>query len=358
MDDNDFMRRALALAGKGNTSPNPLVGCVIVKNGRVMAEGFHRKAGLPHAEIEALRKLKCGEARGSTLYVTLEPCCHHGRTPPCTDAIIKAGVKRVVAAMRDPNPLVAGKGAMILRNAGVEVNVGVLRKEAEQLNEAYVHFMKTVTPFVTLKSAMSLDGKIAAKTGDSKWITGEKARKRVHDLRSRVDAVLVGVGTVLKDDPRLTCRVKGGRDPLRVIVDSHLRIPLEAKVLGDGNVVVATTKRHSLQKKKRLDNRGVDVWVVAEKNRRVNLTDLARVLGEIGVRSILIEGGGEVNASAIQAGIVNKVLFFISPMIVGGREAKTPVEGEGTKKIREAVKVRNSTVERIGDDFLVTGYLK
>jgi diaminohydroxyphosphoribosylaminopyrimidine deaminase/5-amino-6-(5-phosphoribosylamino)uracil reductase len=358
MEDEDYMRRALELSGMGFTSPNPMVGCVIVKDGRIIAEGYHRRAGLPHAEIDALKKLKLRQARNATMYVTLEPCCHYGRTPPCTDTIIKAGVARVVASMRDPNPLVAGKGFKALREAGIKVEVGLLSKEAHKLNEAYVHYMKTGTPYVILKSAESLDGKIATSSGESRWITGEKARKQVHELRARTDAVLVGIGTILKDDPKLTCRINGGRDPLRIIVDSSLRIPTNAKVLADRNVVVATTRKHSKTKKKKLEGMGVSVFILKDKEGHVDLKDLMRVLGEVGVTTLLIEGGGEINAAALKAKIVNKIMFYIAPKIIGGRNAKTPVEGDGTRKLEEALQLTDVSAKTVGDDILITAYVK
>lgn len=358
MTNEAYMRRAIKLARKGNASPNPRVGCVIVKKRKIIAEGYHKKAGLPHAEVDALKKLKKNEAQCSTMYVTLEPCCHFGRTPPCTDAIIKAGVKKVYAAMKDPNPLVSGKGIRKLKKAGIKVDVGLLKKDAARLNEAYIHHAKTGLPFITMKTAMSLDGKIATSTGDSKWITSRKAREKVHEIRSRTDAILVGVETLITDNPQLTSRIKGGRDPLRIIVDSRLRIPLNAKVFKDEKVVIATTLKHNKNKKKQLDAKCVDVWIVQERDGHVDLADLMRVLGEVGVTSVLIEGGGEVNAGALESGIVNKIHFFIAPKIIGGRNAKTPVEGNGIKKIKDALKLENTVIEKIGNDFLVTGYLK
>lgn len=356
--DEEFMRRAIELAGKGFTSPNPMVGCVIVKDGGIIAEGFHGRAGRPHAEAAALKKLRGGKAKGATMYVNLEPCRHFGRTPPCTDAIILAGIKRVVAAMKDPNPQVAGEGFKTLRKAGVKVEVGVLGEEAERLNEAYVHFLKKKRPYVILKSAMSLDGKIASATGDSKWVTGEKARRVGRILRGRADAVVVGIGTVMKDDPRLTCRIRGGRDPLRVIVDSMLRIPLKSRALADDNALIATTRKHDKKKRRGLERAGVKVVVADSGDGRVSLRKLVKKLGESGVRSVLIEGGGELNASALKEGLVDKAYFFIAPKIVGGRNAKTPVEGEGAEKIGEAIRLSDTTVEKIGEDFLVTGYPK
>jgi diaminohydroxyphosphoribosylaminopyrimidine deaminase/5-amino-6-(5-phosphoribosylamino)uracil reductase len=348
MSDVEFMSRALELSKKGNPSPNPYVGAVIVKNGVILSEGFHRRAGLPHAEVEALKK--CRDPQDAVLYVTVEPCSHHGRTPPCTEAIIDAGISRVVYGMDDPNPLVSGREE--LRKAGLKVKGGVLRQEIERLNEAFIKYVKTGRPFVTLKAGMSLDGKIAAASGESKWITSKESRRIVHELRSRHEAVLVGVGTVLKDDPRLTCRLKGGRNPLKIILDSRLRIPLDAKVLEDGNVVVATTERFNRRKMRGLGKKA-DVWVVGEE--RVDLDGLMGKLGGGGITSVLIEGGGEVNASMLKAGIVDKLVLFIAPKIITGRDV--PVfGGEGITLLRDAVGVEITSVERAGGDLVVEAY--
>jgi len=355
MDDVFFMKKALELAEGAFTSPNPMVGCVIVKNSRIVGQGYHKRAGKPHAEIEALKKAG-SKAKGATVYVTLEPCCHYGKTPPCTDAIIKAGVKKVVAAMYDPNPLVSGKGVKALRNAGIKVEVGVLGLEAARLNEAYIKKITSRKPFVVLKSAMSLDGKIATKTGDSKWISSKESRKLVHLLRGRCDAIMVGANTVIVDNPRLTSRIRGGRDPLRVIVDDSLKSPPSSNVFDEGNVLVATTKKASLKKKKALEKKGVRVRVLGEK--KVDLRKLVRILGKDGATSILIEGGGGLNASALEQKIVDKMLFFIAPKIIGGRDAKTPVEGDGVDQVSKSIKVREMNSIKIGSDTLIEAYLR
>lgn len=355
MKDVGYIRRALALAERGFTSPNPMVGCVIVKDNRIVGEGFHKRAGMPHAEGEALKKAG-GKARGATMYVTLEPCCHFGRTPPCTDAVISAGISKVVAAMRDPNPIVAGKGFAALRKAGVRVKVGVLSDEAEKLNEAYIKRMKTGRPFVILKTAMSADGKISTKTGDSKWISSEESRKMVHVLRSRCDAVVVGANTVVVDDPRLTSRIRGGRNPLRVVVDDKLKSPLNAKFFADDNAIVATTSKANAKKKKALEKKGVRVLVLGKEE--VDLRKLVRALTRTGATSVLIEGGGTLNASALNQKIVDKIMFFIAPKIIGGANAKTPVEGKGIIRVEKALRIKDITATQVGCDILIEGYLK
>ncbi|MFH1404192.1 MAG: bifunctional diaminohydroxyphosphoribosylaminopyrimidine deaminase/5-amino-6-(5-phosphoribosylamino)uracil reductase RibD [Candidatus Altiarchaeota archaeon] len=345
MKDSDFMRRALELSRKGNPSPNPYVGAVIVKNGRIIGEGYHRRAGMPHAEVEALRK--CANPRGATLYVTLEPCSHHGRTPPCTDAILDAGISKVVYGMRDPNPLVSG--GRVLRRAGVEVVSGVLSGEVERLNEVFVKHVKTGMPFVTLKSGMTLDGKIATSSGESKWITSPESRRMVQELRGGSDAILVGINTVLMDDPSLTCRLRGWRDPIRVIMDSRLRIPLDAKVLKDDNVIIATSKRHGKKKEKLLEGKA-RVWVMGDDH--VDFRKLMRRLGKEGVTSVLIEGGGEVNASALKSGLVDRMLLFMAPTILCGRE--TPAfGGEGAPSLSKAFRLDFTDFRRMGRDLMI-----
>ena len=352
------MRRALRLAGKGwgKVSPNPMVGAVLVKGRMVVAEGYHRMTGEKHAEVEVLERAG-QKARGSTMYVNLEPCTHYGKTPPCTGRIIKAGIKRVVIAMRDPNPLVSGKGIAELKRAGIEVEAGLLKKEAKKLNEVYVKFIITGMPFVIVKIAMTLDGKIAAESGDSKWITGEKARKFVHRIRSGVDGILVGINTVIRDDPELRVRYgKHDSNPLKVIVDSRCRISLNARVLDNpSNVIIAASRL--CRRSKKLKESGVRVLTIKRKDGRVDLLKLVRKLGQMNITSLLIEGGGEVIASAISSGIVDKMLFFIAPSIIGGRCAPTPVEGKGIEKISEAIKVRRMKVRRFGEDILIEGYL-
>lgn len=344
-----YMALAIRLAMKGSPSPNPFVGAVLVKNKRVISTGYHRKAGAPHAEINALKK---GNAKGATLYVNLEPCSHYGKTGPCTKAIIEAGVKKVVIGMEDPNQLV--KGIEELRKRGIKVEVGIMEKEAKRLNEVFIKYIKTGLPFVVLKTAMSLDGKIACNNGKSKWITNSKSRKYVHELRDRYDAILVGIETVLKDNPRLTCRIKGGRDPLRVILDSRLRIPSNSNALKDSNVIIATTKNHSKRKRKLLERKGINVLVAGE--RKVNLKKLMRKLGKGGITSVVIEGGSEVNASALKEGIVDKVLFFISPKLITGRSALSPVGGDGISGMNKAIRLEDVSIRRFGEDMLVEGY--
>jgi len=356
------MRRALELAAlaRGKTSPNPLVGAVVVKDGVIVGEGYHRKAGTPHAEVIALQEAGA-RAKGADLYVSLEPCCHYGRTPPCTKAIIEAGIKRVVVACEDPNPLVAGKGIEILRQAGITVDVGVLREEARRLNEVFFKYITTGRPFVTLKAAMSLDGKIATFTGDSKWITGEQARQYAHQMRAEHDAVMVGIGTVLADDPLLTVRLPGeDRRPLRVIVDSRLRIPLESRIVltakGFPTVVAAVRHEGNQGKKKSLEERGVEVWELPADRGRVDLKALLGELGKREVTSVLLEGGATLNASALEAGVVDKFVFFIAPKIIGGSRAPGPVGGNGAKKIEDAWLVSELEFTKVGEDLMITCY--
>jgi diaminohydroxyphosphoribosylaminopyrimidine deaminase / 5-amino-6-(5-phosphoribosylamino)uracil reductase len=357
MDDESLMNRTLALASRarGRTSPNPLVGAVIVKDGRIIAEGYHRKPNTPHAEALAL--LDAGEdARSSTLYINLEPCCHtEKRTPPCSRAIIKAGIKRVVVAMQDPNPKVSGRGIQELERAGVEISIGVLEEKAKRLNESYIKYITTKRPFVTLKVAMTLDGKIATPEGQSKWITGKEARCLVHRLRNGTDAVLTAIGTVKADDPELTARIRGGRDPLRVVIDPHLRMPLNARVLkAPPETIIVAREKESGDKIKHLENTGVKFIFFKEK---LDLFWLMERLGEMEITSVLVEGGSSLNAHALNEGIVDKVMFFIAPKIIGGRDSYPPVGGKTFKKLEEAYSLRDMRVRRLGDDLLVEGYL-
>lgn len=357
------MRRALELAGKaaGRTSPNPMVGAVIVKNDRVIAEGYHRKAGRPHGEIEALRK--AGKlTRGAQMFVNLEPCCHQGRTPPCTDAIVESGIKEVFVGMRDPNPLVAGKGIRQLKRAGITVHSGLLKSECRCLNEVFVKYIQTGKPFVTLKSALSLDGKIATSTGDSQWITGPEAREQVHRMRDQVDAILVGARTVLKDNPRLTTRLKKGkgRNPARVILDAKAEIPLKARVFHHANrerVVYVTTSKASAIRMNRLKDRGVKVNVISNKNSHISLIKLIELLGEMEIASVLLEGGSGITASALKEGIVDKVVLFLAPLIIGGESAPGVVGGPGIKSLKQALPIKNLMVTPVGADWMAEGYL-
>ena len=352
------MHEALRIAAnaRGRTSPNPMVGAVIVKDGRIIAEGWHRQAGTPHAEVHALRM--AGDlAKGSTLYVTLEPCSHFGRTPPCANAIVEAGIKKVVAAMSDPNPKVAGRGFQILRDADIEVEVGVCEEEARKLNEVFIKWVTTNKPFVTLKTAMSLDGKIATSTGQSKWITSEASRQRVHELRDTHDAIIVGIGTVLADNPSLTTRIEGGKNPIRIIVDSKARIPLDSNVITDGQAktIIAVTQNAPLNKIDAIVKAGADVIFTGE-SEQVNLDMLLNELARREITSVFVEGGGTLNFSLIEAGLVDKVCAFIAPKIIGGHNALTPVEGNGFENLSDAIRLKDITAEMIDNDILITGY--
>ena len=356
------MREALRIAahGRGRTSPNPMVGAVLVKDGRIVGEGWHRKAGTEHAEIHALRM--AGDlAHGATLYVTLEPCSHTGRTGPCAKAVIEAGVRRVVAAMEDPNPLVSGRGFQMLREAGVEVACGLLEPEARRLNEAFLTWVTKKRPFVTLKMAMTLDGKTATAGGESKWITGEEARLRGHILRDENDAILVGIGTVLADRPSLTTRLPevNGKNPLRIILDSKARTPLDEPMLHDGAapVLIATTETAPKENVERLRAAGAEV-LFAGAGQTVDLPLLLQSLGERKICSLLVEGGSTVHFSFLQEKLVDKIYAFIAPMLVGGKGATPAVGGEGFSRLADAARLTDIKTETIGADLCVSGYIR
>ncbi len=368
--DESWMRRALRLAARGaaHTSPNPMVGAVIVADGYVIGEGYHHAVGGPHAEVWALRE--AGDAaRGATMYVTLEPCSHYGRTPPCTDAIIAARLGRVVAAVLDPDPRVNGAGVAKLRAAGIEVEVGVLEAEARALNAPYFKHKATGLPLVSLKLAMSLDGKIATRTGESKWITGERVRRFAHKLRAIHDAVMVGIGTVLADDPKLTVRISNLESRIsnrRIVVDSLARTPPTAALLTADRrpPVIAVTDAAPHERVAALREAGAEVWVLAGEGqeasscptgRRVDLSGLMRRLGEQQVQSVLIEGGGTLASAALAAGLVDRVYFLIAPLIIGGAAAPTAVGGEGIARLADAWHITNMKMRRIGEDVLITG---
>ncbi len=357
--DEVLMDVALAAAAAADfaTSPNPMVGCVIARDGEVIATGFHRKAGGPHAEIEALSAV-ADAARGADVYVTLEPCAHQGRTPPCTEALIAAGPRRVVAAMIDPNPAVSGRGVAALRAAGIIVEVGTREDRARRLNEFYVKHATTGLPFVTAKFAASLDGKIATSGGDSRWITSGAMRQSSHRLRHVHDAILVGVNTVVADDPELTTRIDGGRSPLRVVVDTTLRIPEGARALrpDPGGALVATTARADPERLGRLRDAGVEIEIVEPSSSGVDLGALMALLGARGVLSVLIEGGARVHGAAFDAQIVDKVVAMLAPRIIGGALAPNAVAGRGAPDLAAAPLLRDVTVERVGPDLVVTGY--
>lgn len=357
-DHERYMCQALALARKaaGLTNPNPAVGAVIVKGGRIVGRGYHRKCGLPHAEVEALRDAG-PRARGGTMYVTLEPCDHTGRTGPCTKAIIAAGITKVVIAMRDPNPLTDGRGIRRLASAGIDTVCGICEAEARELNLPFAKFIRTSLPYVTVKTAASLDGKIASRTGDSRWISSEASRRVVHALRGRVDAVMVGSGTVLRDDPRLLPRGSAARLPARVIVDTALRIPVRARVLKEAKkatVYIATAAPAGSRRASRLEKLGAHVLFVPSRRGMVDLAILLRALGELGMMHVLVEGGGGLVAGLVERSLADEFLFFIAPKLIGGRDAVTPVEGAGVAHVKDAFPITIRSVERVGCDLLVT----
>jgi diaminohydroxyphosphoribosylaminopyrimidine deaminase/5-amino-6-(5-phosphoribosylamino)uracil reductase len=366
MEEARHMLLALDLArkGLGTTSPNPMVGAVVVKAGKVVGKGYHRRAGEDHAEAMALREAGI-RAKGATLYTTLEPCAHQGRTPPCVEHILKAGVREVVCAMRDPNPVVNGKGIAGLKQAGVKVKLGLLAGEATRLNEAYAKYITMRIPFVTLKTAMTLDGRIATGSGQSRWISGEEARRFAHELRRRADAVLVGIGTVLADDPQLTVRLvrKGIKQgPLRIILDSHLGTPLKAKVLQDQGqaktIVVTTPPWGTSERARKIQDLGAQVWQVRKDAKgRVSFPELLKRLGQEEVTSLLIEGGSRVNAGALSAGVVDKIYAVIAPMVLGGGRNLPFVDDLGIAKLEGAVPLRELKATRIGQDVLIEGYV-
>ena len=355
--DEKYMRMAigLALRAEGLTNPNPLVGAVIVKQKKIVGKGYHKRCGLAHAEVNALNDAQ-GKAKGATLYVTLEPCDHFGRTPPCTDAIIKNKIKKVVIGMRDPNPINSGRGIRKLNRRGVRTVVGVLEEESRSLNKPYLKFITKKVPYITIKIAESLDGKIATRTGDSKWITSEDARRYVHGLRGKVDAVMVGVNTVIKDDPMLLSKYSNEKQPIRIIVDSNLKTPLNAKIFSNARiypVIIATTKNVSRTKIRRYEAKGARFLFLTSKKKNVDLRHLVKVLGRMTISHILVEGGGELIASLIEERLADRFLFFIAPKIIGGRTAITPVEGEGIKNMTEALLLNNVRVRKFEDDILV-----
>lgn len=354
--DQFFMKEALKLAKKGMswTNPNPMVGAVIARDGKIISSGYHKRIGLPHAEIEAFNNAKIN-VKGSTLYVNLEPCRHFGRTPPCVDMIIKAGIKRVVCATLDPNPKVKGKGIVMLQRTGVEVLVGLLKEEAELLNETFFTFHKKKRPFVAIKFAASLDGKIATSTGDSKWITNEKARSYARKLRSTCQAILVGKNTILKDNPHLGCRNKKYKDPIRIILDSQLSIPLDFQVFRDSNVIVVTTYKAPQKKINQLQKKGIKVTIF--KGQTIPVDELLHELAKIKIISVLIEGGSKVVGSFVDKKLINKVYIFHAPILIGGSASKSAIAGEGVKEITEAIKLTNIKYRQLRDNILTYGYV-
>ncbi len=363
--DERIMKRVFQLArkGTGKVSPNPLVGAILIRNGTVVGSGYHQKAGTPHAEIHAIHQAG-KRAEGGTLYLNLEPCCHtEKKTPPCTEAILKSGIRKVVIAMRDPNPKVNGKGLGILKKRGIEVQEGVSKEEAEVLNEIFTHYIKTALPFVALKVAATLDGKIANSAGLSKWITGETSREFGHHLRNQYDAILVGKGTVLADNPELTTRlpIRSKRNPVRIIVDEDLTLPLTSKVFhlrpGD-RVIVATTERGGKARKKRLEQKGITVIQTATKGNGVNLSSLLKRLGKMEMSSVLIEGGSGINGSAIRENLVNKVYYLTALKFMGGTDSISAIGGPSPSRLSGLPTLKGARIRRLEEDLLIEGYLK
>lgn len=362
--DKEFMELALNLAGsaRGNTNPNPLVGAVLVKNGIIIGTGFHRKAGEPHAEVHAFN-MAGEQAHGATLYVTLEPCSHFGKTPPCANLVKESGVRRVVVAMEDPNPSVAGRGIALLRDAGIEVEVGLLRDEAYRLNERFIHNMTTNRPFIVSKFAMTLDGKIATASGHSQWVTGEEARADVHELRNEMDGILVGVGTVLKDNPMLTTRLQDGRtgkNPTRIVLDSKLQTPLFSHVANTdiAPTILVTSMEASERKAQALEAQGVKIIRVSRLETGLELETVLRILYTEGITDILVEGGGEVNASFLSTGLIDKFFIYMSPKILGGAHSITPFGGRDVETMDEALPVDFTNMQLFGSDLRITAYPK
>lgn len=364
MTDAEFMREALFLAkrGMGFVSPNPMVGAVIVRDGEIIGKGWHRQYGGLHAERNAFadcdsRGIDCS---GADMYVTLEPCCHYGKTPPCTEAVIEHGIRRVFIGSPDPNPLVAGKGVKLLKDHGIEVIGGVLREECDALNEIFLHYITTGLPFVTMKYAMTMDGKIACYTGESKWITGEAAREHVQHERLRHSAIMVGAGTVLADDPMLTCRLENGRDPIRIVCDSRLRTPLSSNIVRTSKeipTIIATISEDNTKIREYISH-GCRIIKTAPKDGRVDLRELMAILGKEKIDSVLLEGGAELNWSALQSGIVSKVQAYIAPKLFGGVSAKSPIGGDGIPCPADAFMLGDSNIVRIGEDILIESRLK
>ena len=369
MPEEKYMRRAIELAkkGSGHVNPNPLVGAVIVRDGEIIGEGYHECYGQLHAERNAIAnaKKRGNSLEGSTIYVTLEPCCHYGKTPPCTEAIIEEKIARVVFGSDDPNPLVSGKGFQMLREKGIEVIPHFLKEECDAMNHVFFHYIRTGTPYVAMKYAMTMDGKIACYTGDSKWVTGEESRAHVQTLRNHYKGIMAGIGTVLADDPMLNCRIEGGRDPIRIIADSHLRIPMDSQLVrtaGQQPLIVACLPDADEEKAAQLQEKGVEVLripgvttadITEEQKEVISLPVLMKELGARKIDGILLEGGGQLNESALQAGIVDRIYCYIAPKIFGGAQAKTPVEGQGLTRAADAWQFNRIGMQEFGQDILL-----
>jgi len=364
LTDEYYIQSALEIAekGAGFTSPNPMVGTVMVKDNVIVGKGYHTNSGKLHAEIKALQEAG-SQAEGATVYVNLEPCCHYGKTPPCVQELITAKVVRVVICTKDPNPLVNGRGIEELRSHNIDVTIGILADKAKKLNEFFFKFITSGRPFVILKAALSLDGKIATKTGQSQWISNESSREFVHKMRNRVDAVMVGAGTILKDNPSLTARIKSqkSRNPKRIILDNLLQIPLGAHIFtqtSDAENIIVTTHKASREKLKGFEERGARIILTQSQNRNmVDLEDMIKQLGKLSLASIMIEGGHTINAAALKAKIVDKIIFFIAPIIIGGKTAPGVVSGDGIIHLKDAIKLNNIEINHFGNDLMVEGYI-
>ena len=362
MNEEKYMLHALKLAerAEGDTSPNPMVGCVLVDDrGIIVGEGYHHRAGEAHAEVNAL--LAAGDlAKGATAYVTLEPCSHYGRTGPCCKALAEAGVAKVVAACLDPNPLVAGRGLEYLRQVGIEVSCGMCEEQAKKLNERFFCWITKKRPFITLKYAMTLDGKIATSIGDSKWITGEEARRFAHRLRRQHDAVLVGIGTVLADDPELTTRMVSGKNPVRIVLDSSLRIPLQAKVLNEeARTIIFTGTEADKQKQNVLEiKKNVEIIRLPLKDGSLPIEQVVQKLSELNITSLLVEGGSAVHGAFYDSGLVDRVYAFIAPKLIGGKESLSPIGGVGSKLVAAGWQLDDVEQQLLGKDIMITGIVR
>ena len=360
--DEKYMALALELAekGRGKVEPNPMVGAVLVKNGEIVGSGYHQAFGGAHAEIYAIHEggTNC---RGATLYISMEPCAHYGKTAPCVDAIIKAGIKKVVMAVIDPNPITSGKGIQKLKGAGIEVMVGVMETQAKRLNAPFFKLMQKGLPYVTVKWAMSDDGKIATRTGESKWITSEESRKYVHKIRGQMDGILVGINTVVRDDPLLTCRIEGGQNPKRIVVDSNAVLPINSRLLStinEGEIIVAVCKNAQRNRIEKLEQLGCKIVQTEDINGRVYLHELFQRLGEMKLTNILVEGGSRVITSVVEGHLADRVMVFIAPFIIGGEGAKSPVLGMGINKMSDAAEIDEVEIKRFSNDIVIEGTLK
>ena len=360
--DEKYMALALELAekGRGNVEPNPMVGAVLVKDGGIVGRGYHQVFGGAHAEINAIKEggTNC---RGAALYISMEPCAHYGKTAPCVDAIIKAGIKKVVTAVFDPNPITSGKGIQKLKGAGIEVVMGVMETQARRLNAPFFKLMQQGLPYITVKWAMSVDGKIATRTGESKWITSEESRKYVHKIRGQMDGILVGINTVVRDNPLLTCRIEGGQNPKRIVVDSNAVLPINSRLLStinEGEIIVAVSKNAQRNRIEKLEQMGCKIVQTEDINDRVDLHELFRRLGEMELTNILVEGGSRVITSVIEDRLADRVMVFVAPIIIGGAGAKSPVLGTGINKISEAAEIDEIEIKRFSNDIVIEGTLK